>query len=173
MLTAATDDATVVALTGLINDVYAASEEGLWADGAARTTKEEVTALVRAGRFAAAHLDGRLVGCVRTGRFDATTSDFGLLAAAPGHQGAGVGRGLVQYAERRAVEAGSVAMRLELLVPREGSHPFKAFLSAWYGRLGYRAAGTRTVEEAHPDLAPLLAVPCELSVYEKDLRVRP
>jgi GNAT superfamily N-acetyltransferase len=173
MLTAATDDETVAAITGLINDVYASAEEGLWADGAARTTKEEVAALVREGRLAAACLDGHLVGCVRTGRLDDRTSDFGLLAADPRHRGAGVGRDLVRYAERRGLDAGSTTMRLELLVPREWSHPFKEFLAGWYGRLGYRRIGTGTVEAAHPGLAPLLATPCDLAVYEKDLRLRP
>jgi len=172
-LTAATDDETVVALTGLINDVYAGAEEGLWADGTARTTTEEVTTLVRAGQLAAARLDGHLVGCVRIGRRDDRTSEFGMLAADPRHRGTGVGRDLVRYAERRGRDAGSATMRLELLVPREWSHPFKEFLAGWYGRLGYRRTGTGTVEESHPGLAALLATPCDLAVYEKDLRTQP
>jgi GNAT superfamily N-acetyltransferase len=173
MLTAATDEKTVVALTGLINDVYAATEEGLWADGTPRTTREEVTTLVRTGQLAEARLDGHLVGCVRIRRLDERTSEFGMLATDPRHQGAGVGGGLIRYAERRGGDMGSTTMRLELLVPREWSHPFKEFLAGWYGRLGYRRTGTSTVEESHPSLAPLLATPCDVAIYEKDLRVRP
>jgi ribosomal protein S18 acetylase RimI-like enzyme/NTP pyrophosphatase (non-canonical NTP hydrolase) len=165
MLTAAGDD-TVATLTGLVNDVYAAAEEGLWTGGA-RTTPEEVAALVRAGQIAVARLDGRLVGCVRIRRLDDTTGEFGMLAADPHHRGVGVGRELVRYAERHLESA---FMRLELLTPREWSHPSKEFLAGWYGRLGYRKVRTGTVEETYPDLAPLLATPCDFVTYEKDLR---
>ena len=61
------------------------------------------------------------------------------------------------------------AIELELLVPRTWSHPDKEFLKAWYGRGGYRLIGSRGVDEAHPHLAPLLATPCEVTVYEKPL----
>ena len=162
-----------MAIVGLINDVYAVSEEGLWADDTARTTKEEITAFVRAGQFAAAHLEGHLVGCVRIERLDDRTSRFGMLAADPRHQGTGVGRDLIRYAERRGRDAGSTTMRLELLVPREWSHPFKEFLAGWYARQGYRKTGTSTVEEFHPGVAAHLATPCDVAVYEKDLRAQP
>jgi len=46
----------------------------------------------------------------------------------------------------------------------------KEFLKAWYGHCGYRHARTATVEDAHPYLAPLLATPCVIEVYEKPLR---
>jgi hypothetical protein len=61
-------------------------------------------------------------------------------------------------------------VRLELLLPRDCRHPSKERLKAWYGRRGYRVVGTSSVEAAHPHLAPLLATPCELAVYEKPLR---
>ncbi len=60
-------------------------------------------------------------------------------------------------------------MQLELLVPREWRHPSKQFLKESYGRLGYRLLHTRGIDDAHPQLAPLLATPCELEVYEKPL----
>jgi hypothetical protein len=61
-------------------------------------------------------------------------------------------------------------MRLELLAPREWSHPSKEFLAAWYARLGYAVAGKGAMEDSHPHLAPLLATPCDVMIYEKDLR---
>lgn len=163
------DDATVTALTELINEVYASSEKGLWIEGMARTTPEEIGALVRDGQIAVARLDARLAGCVRVHRVDASTSEFGMLAASPAYQGTGVGRALVRYAERHGRDQGSRLMRLELLVPREWSHPSKEFLAGWYGRIGYRPVRTGTIEDAHPHLAAWLATPCDVVVYEKPL----
>jgi GNAT superfamily N-acetyltransferase len=163
------DDAFVSALTELINGVYAAAEKGLWADGTPRTTVAEIAGLVRDGQLAVARLDGRLAGCVRMRRLDDETSEFGMLAADARHRGAGVGRELVRFAERRSRDEGRGTMRLELLVPREGSHPDKEFLAAWYGRMGYRVIRAGTAEESHPELAPSLATPCDFLIYEKDL----
>ena len=61
-------------------------------------------------------------------------------------------------------------MQLELLVPRGWRHPSKEFLEAWYGRRGYRLIRTGSIDDAYPELAPLLATPCDLAVYEKPLR---
>ena len=61
------------------------------------------------------------------------------------------------------------AMQLELLVPREWSHPNKEFLAGWYGRRGYELIARRAMDEAYPHLAPLLATPCDLQVREKRL----
>jgi len=60
-------------------------------------------------------------------------------------------------------------MQLEVLVPRQWSHPSKEFLKAWYTRLGYRPVRTGQVEESYPELAPLLATPCDFVIYHKSL----
>ena len=61
-------------------------------------------------------------------------------------------------------------MQLELLVPRDWRHPSKEFLKAWYGRRGYRLSRSGRLGDAYPHLAPLLATPCDLTVYEKALQ---
>ena len=114
-------------------------------------------------------VDGRIVGCVRVQRLDAGTGEFGMLTADPAHRGIGIGGELIEFAERACRDAGLATMQLELLVPREWSHPTKVFLAAWYERLGYRVARTGTIDEAYPDLAPLLATPCDFVIYRKDL----
>lgn len=116
-----------------------------------------------------ARVAGRIVGCVRVRRYGADTGEFGLLASDPAYRGVGVGRELVRFAERTCRADGLRVMRLDVLVPRHRPDPGKQSLFAWYGRMGYRLARTRTLEEAYPDLVPLLAVPAELVSYRKDL----
>jgi GNAT superfamily N-acetyltransferase len=167
---AASDDATLMQrITDLTNEVYAVAEEGLWTDGATRTTVAEVAELIRSGQIAVARLRGRIVGCVRVQRLDEGTGEFGMLAADPDHRGIGVGRELVRFAERKCRADGLGTMQLELLVPRDWAHPAKEFLAAWYSRLGYRVARTGTIDEAYPALVPLLATPCDFVIYHKDL----
>jgi GNAT superfamily N-acetyltransferase len=167
---AASDDATVMGrITDLTNEVYAVAEDGLWAEGANRTTVGEVAELTRAGQIAVARLRSRIVGSVRVQRLDDDTGEFGMLVADPDHRGLGIGRELVRFAERKCGTAGLLTMQLELLVPRDWSHPVKEFLAAWYTRIGYRVARTGTIDEAYPALAPLLATPCDFVIYRKDL----
>jgi GNAT superfamily N-acetyltransferase len=168
------DDAELMArITELTNQVYAVAEEGLWTGGATRTTLGEVVAMTRAGQIAVARVSGRVVGCVRIQRLDEGTGEFGMLAADPAHRGLGVGREMVRFAERKSSAEGVRSMQLELLVPRGWTHPTKAFLDAWYTRLGYRVARTGAIDEAYPALAPLLATPCDFVIYHKRLELRP
>jgi GNAT superfamily N-acetyltransferase len=166
----ASDDAILMErITDLINEVYAVAEDGLWTEGATRTTVDEVAELTRAGQIAMARLRGRVVGCVRVQRLDEDTGEFGMLVADPAHRAAGVGRELVRFAERKCRAEGLRTVQLELLVPRAWTHPTKEFLDAWYTRIGYRVVRTGTIDEAYPALAPLLATPCDFVIYRKDL----
>jgi GNAT superfamily N-acetyltransferase len=168
------DDARVVdRLTGLVNDVYATAESGLWHDGATRTTATELAQLIRAREIVVATRQGRIVGSVRLHDVAADVSEFGLLVAAPDQRHTGVGRALLDFAERHSRERGLRAIRLDLLVPRDRAHPSKEFLKAWYGRRGYRLVRTGTIDGAYPHLAPLLVTPCDLEIHEKPLRRRP
>jgi len=168
--TAADDVDLVSALADLINLVYTASEEGLWNDGAARTTPSEVAGLIRLGHIIGAYTNGKLVGSVRVQQLDAATGEFGMLVADPGARGIGVGRELVRFAEHWAQLQGMSVMQLEVLVPRDWTHPSKDFLQKWYTRLGYIHTRTGYLEEAYPHLAPRLATPSDFVIYHKDLR---
>jgi GNAT superfamily N-acetyltransferase len=167
------DAALMERITDLINEVYVVAEEGLWIDGATRTTVDGVAELTRAGEIAVARLRGRIVGSVRVQRLDEDRGEFGMLVADPADRGLGVGRELVRFAERTCRADGVGTMQLELLVPRGWTHPTKEFLAAWYTRLGYRVARTGTIDEAYPALAPLLATPCDFVIYEKELAADP
>lgn len=158
------------ALTGLINEVYAVAEGGLWTEGSTRTTAEEVADLTRAGEIAVAVLGEQVVGCIRIRRLDDDVSEFGMLAAAPGHRRIGVGRELVRFAEQSSRDKGHGTMQLELLVPREWKHPSKEFLARWYGHIGYKVVRVGSTDEFYPNLSPLLATPCDFVIYRKDIQ---
>jgi len=166
---AADDSSMVSALTRLINDVYKVAEDGLWATGAARTTVAEVAALIRGGQVATGEVDGRLAGCVRIQVLGDGVGEFGMLAVAPGDRGTGLGRELVRFAELACRERQCDIMQLELLVPRNWTHPSKQFLADWYTRIGYGPIRIDRTEESYPDLDPLLATACDFVIYRKSL----
>jgi ribosomal protein S18 acetylase RimI-like enzyme len=158
------DPALAGPLRDIVNAAYEAGEAGLWLPGHERVSAAAVAGCIARGELAAACEDGRVVGCVR-----ALFGELGLLAVAPGATGGGVGRALVGFAEEASRARGAGVMRLELLVPREGTHPAKVRLEAWYTRLGYRVVGRSAFAAAYPEMAPRLAVACDLVVYEKPL----
>ncbi|WP_069160279.1 GNAT family N-acetyltransferase [Nocardia altamirensis] len=163
----AADFDLVCAVVALINEVYEVAEEGLWANGHTRTTTDDIAALIRADEITVAHLDNELVGVVRIRRIDQEVSEFGMLAAAPKRRGLGIGRELVRFAEQRGRDSGASSMQLELLVPREWTHPSKEFLTQWYTRLGYTAVHTGQLADSYPELTPRLTTPCHLITYRK------
>src|SRR5262245_60266775 len=121
---AASDDAELVdQLTDLINRVYGVAESGLWRAGATRTTAAEVAELIRGQEIAVAQRDGKIVGCMRLHDVAGDTSEFGILVADPRERATGIGRALLDFAERRSRERGLRAIQLELLVPRAWTHP--------------------------------------------------
>ena len=158
---AASRDAGFVAqLTDLINEVYAKAERGLWCDGFRRTSTGEIAELIAARQVAVArNQDGRVVGSVHVHQTSEQASELGMLVAAPDQRGSGIGRTLVEFAERHSREQGLRVIQLELLVPQTWRHPSKEFLSSWYSRIGYRVIRIGTMDDAYPHLAPLLATP--------------
>jgi GNAT superfamily N-acetyltransferase len=166
---AAADAGLLAALREIVNDAYARGEVGLWREGTRRIADADLRALAAAGQLAAAREDGRVVGCVRVTSLDPRTAELGLLAAAGESVGSGVGRALMAFAHDLARERGHTAVRLTLLVPREGSHPFKVRLEDWYRRQGYRVLGRADFAATHPEPAALLAVACDLVTFERAL----
>jgi GNAT superfamily N-acetyltransferase len=156
----ADDPALARDLAALVNRVYTLSEGDLWNADKRRTDEAELRERIAGGEIAVAY-GSRPLGCVRVRQVEPGVAELGLLAVDPDHQGAGVGRALVDFAERHARQLGATAMRLELLVPRDGAHPHKDRLDSWYSRRGYRPIGRRAVETS--------AVPCEFVVYERPL----
>ena len=167
---AAADDMRLTsAVAGLINDVYAVAEKGLWADGTSRTTAEEIALLTRARQVAVARVGGRIVGCIRVQQLGNGIGEFGMLAVDPSFRDMGVGREMVRFAEEIARKECCDIMQLEVLVPRDRSCFSTEFLTGWYARLGYKPVRTAAIEECYPDLSPFLIIPCHFVIHHKDL----
>ncbi len=167
---AASARAVVSAVAVLVNDVYAVAEEGLWEPDTSRTTAAEVETLIRAGEIAVAVDGERIVGCVRLQLLGDGVGEFGMLAVDPSRRGKGLGGALVRFAEQWCCDNGRESMQLELLVPRRWTHPMKAFLVGWYGRIGYEVVRVGKIEESYPELADRLATPCDFLICHKDLQ---
>ncbi|TCK26994.1 GNAT family N-acetyltransferase [Pseudonocardia endophytica] len=166
---AARDGAAMASLAEMVNAVYTVADTGLWTEPFHRTNPDELVRHTRDGELAVARVDSRVVGCVRVRMVDDATAEFGLLAADSSQRGTGIGRELVRFAEQTARATGRTVMELELMAPRDGPHPAKDFLAAWYGRLGYRFVGQNDLATVHPGLGPRLARPCDFRRYRKDL----
>jgi GNAT superfamily N-acetyltransferase len=161
--------ALVARLAELVNRVYETAERGLWREGATRTTQSELAALIRAREIAVARREGCVAGSVWIREGAHRIGEFGMLVAAPDQRGLGIGRALLDFAERSAGERGLRAIELELLLPRGCSHPTKEFLASWYRRRGYRLARTGRLDDSYPHLALQLATPCDLEIHRKPL----
>ncbi len=156
-------------LTDLINDVYDDAESGMWKRKGTRTHPAEVDRLLRARALILAELDGVVVGSVNVNLMSGGVGEFGMLVADPDHRGKGIGSALVERAENWAREMACHTMRLELLTPRNWSHPSKEFLKMWYSRIGYKPQATEPFEILHPELVRELATECDFTTWHKSL----
>ena len=123
-----------------------------------RTTPDGVTAMMRDGLFLALALDhgGELVGSVFV-RPSRPQGYFGMLAIDPQRQGQGLGRRLIDAAERHLAHAGCTHAEIHVVNLREELPPY-------YARLGYVTVGE--VPFPKPDE---LSQPCHLIVMRKPL----
>ena len=161
------------ALSDLINAVYAVAEEGMWKDvdgrPAARTSPQEVQALLDADRLLLAKREGEIIGSVCVQLLSPTVAEFGMLVGHPDCRGLGLGKALVQAAEDYGRFHNATTMQLELLTPKTWNHPVKEFLHAWYRRIGYQVIQEEPFEERFATLASLLSTDCTFTVYHKRL----
>jgi GNAT superfamily N-acetyltransferase len=156
-------------LSDLINEVYDDAESGMWKRPGTRTNPAEVERLLRARALILAVIDGVLVGSVNVNLMSNGVGELGMLVADPQHRGTGIGSALVNHAEIWARDMACHTMRLELLTPRNWTHPSKEFLKTWYSRIGYKPQTTEPFERRHPELAPGLATECDFTVWHKAL----
>ena len=98
-----------------------------------RTTADGVMAMMREGLFLAIEDNNQLVGSVFV-RPMRPQGYFGMLAIAPERQGHGLGRTLIDAAERHLAHAGCTHAEIHVVNLREELPPY-------YARLGYVTVG--------------------------------
>lgn len=168
---ASTDAELMRQITDLVNRVYATAEAGLWQPGATRTTAEEVTRLTAAGEIVVARDGSGVVGSIRVQHLSAELAETGMLVVDPDRRNEGIGRALRGFVIDMLQQQGIPALQIELLAPRNWAQPSKRFMAEWNERAGYQVVRKGAFEDQYPDLAPLLATPCDFVIYQMDLRV--
>ncbi|KAI0866611.1 hypothetical protein F4860DRAFT_509006 [Xylaria cubensis] len=107
----------------------------------------------------------KLAGCIRIKKFSATTGGFRTLIVDPAYRKTGLGRRLIRFAEKRCRDdLGLTAMRQEFLNPKYCTEPPK-YLST----LGYVMKEVCNIEDAYPEMRPLLPGTTKYYVMEKQL----
>ena len=101
-----------------------------------RTDESEIAGLIARddSLVLVAEMDHQLVGCCHLERRTGGLAYFGLFAVQPARQGSGIGRAVVDEAER--IAAGWGCTELQMTVIRQRND-----LIAWYRRLGYAPTG--------------------------------
>jgi GNAT superfamily N-acetyltransferase len=122
-----------------------------------RTNAEEIRGMMRGGEFLLLEdPPGALAGCVYV-QLNGDRGYFGMLSIDPARQGGGLGRRLVEEAERRCRDAGCRHMDIHIVNLREELPPF-------YRRLGYKDHGTLPFPDADQT-----TLPCHFIVMTKAL----
>ncbi|MFH0935052.1 MAG: GNAT family N-acetyltransferase [Pseudomonadota bacterium] len=166
------DTADADAIVALVNSAYRGdSSRAGWtteADllGGQRTDAQEIAQLIArdCSTLLLCLCAGELVGSVHVERVDDATAYLGMLVIRPVLQGAGLGRVLMDEAERFArVEWGAARVQMQVITLRQE-------LIAWYERRGYRRSGEH---RPFPADDPRFGLPrvegLEFEVLEKDL----
>jgi ribosomal protein S18 acetylase RimI-like enzyme len=125
-----------------------------------RTSAAGVAAMMRDGYFLVAGRQTELAGAIFV-RPTQPHGYFGMLSVAPAMQGRGLGRRLVDAAERDLALAGCTHAEIHVVNLREELPPF-------YRRLGYDVVG----ERPFPDPAEATQ-PCHMIVMRKRLSQAP
>ncbi|MEU8652200.1 GNAT family N-acetyltransferase [Streptomyces sp. NPDC048737] len=138
-------DADVDALVALVESAYRGdSSRAGWTTEAdilqgQRTEPEGVREIIKSpdARLLTVERDGRIIACCQL-EHRGEYAYFGMFAVSPTVQGGGLGRTVLEEAERRArAEWGVTEMHMTVISVRDE-------LIAWYERRGYRRTGRMT-----------------------------
>lgn len=164
--------ADAAAIAALVNSAYRGdSSRAGWtteADllGGQRTDAEEIARLIaHEGSVILLCLRGsEIIGTVHVERVDAATAYLGMLVIKPVLQGEGLGRRLMEAAERFVrLEWAAARMQMQVITLRHE-------LLAWYQRRGYRRSGEiRPFPAAEPRFGLPKVAGLEFEVLEKVL----
>jgi GNAT superfamily N-acetyltransferase len=146
--------ADVEALARLINAAFRVEQPFIEGD---RINPDGVRAYMGKGKFLLAEDAAGLAGCVYV-ELRGDRGYLGLLGVEPRRQGAGLGRKLMDAAEKFFCVAGCVVVDLRIVSARTP-------LPAFYGHLGYLETGTAPFASDVP-----AKVPCHYILMSKTIR---
>lgn len=151
-----------------INEVYQRAEGDLFCGGLVRTSRQELLQLVEHSNLLLFFGDetkseDSIQGCMYLKKTDSLTASFGMLAIFS-RRSQGLGRQLLDFAERWAANQGCTAIQLSLLSPLDRQHAHKQFLESWYCRRGYEP-----VKELEFNWPSGLTCPCDFRLFSKPL----
>jgi len=145
-------EADAEAVARIVNQAYEVERFFVLGD---RTSSQDVLAHVRRGILLVATEGEATVGCVYA-EIHGDRGSFGMLAVAPGRQGAGLGRQLIDAAERHIRDAGGRSIDIRVVNLRHDLLPR-------YRRLGYVDVGTE------PYVHRPTIQPCHFVLMRKEL----
>jgi GNAT superfamily N-acetyltransferase len=156
-------------IADMVNQVFTMEDRGLWRPGHTRTDVDQIVQMARSGELVVAELDGSQVGVIRVQQIDDRTAYSSMLVTHPGHRGQGIARQLRQYVFDYLRSLGITKLRIDNIAPRNIERQATAFMTDWNERAGYVVVGRVPFEEVHPEIEPMLLVPCDFIQYEKVL----
>lgn len=158
-------------ISNIVNLAYKRGENGMWKIYG-RTNPDEIKNFCNNNNIIVIKENDTIVGSIYvTNSFNNNSNlgELGMLAVNEDYLGQGVGSLLIKCAEEYCKKSNCKQIRLELLAPKDYVHPFKNRLDQWYTKLKYVKGKTEDFMTAFPQIAPNLAVPCNFTVYIKDL----
>eukprot|EP00943_MAST-04B_sp_MAST-4B-sp1_P009522 g9522.t1 len=158
-------------ISSIVNLAYERGEKGMWKIKG-RTNPDEIKNFCNNNNIIVIKENDTIVGSIYvTSSFNSNSNlgELGMLAVHEDYLGQGVGSLLIKCAEEFCKKSNCKQIRLELLAPKDYVHPFKHRLDQWYTKLKYVKGKTEDFMAAFPQIAPNLAVPCNFTVYIKDL----
>ena len=143
------------ALVCLINAAFAVEKPIIDGD---RIDLERLSDLYHSGKFLLLEENGQLVSCVYVEIKESGRGYIGLLGVEPGRQRSGLGRRMIEAAEKYLKSAGCELADLRVVNVRAELQPI-------YEKLGYAVTGIAPI----PDTIPL-KIPSYFTVMSKVLR---
>eukprot|EP00045_Choanoeca_perplexa_P020565 m.4658 g.4658 ORF g.4658 m.4658 type:complete len:187 (-) comp7098_c0_seq1:51-611(-) len=165
----------VKVIIGMVNAAYDYGEKGMWNEGFTRTTKEGVIELLDARKLLVAKQKDAIIGCIKldpsykTQRHNGTPAhmaEIGMLAVSSDLRRHGLGKKLMTAAIVAAQAAKCNGIELQLVQPKDWTHPVKAFLAQWYASLGFELVGEQDDVAEFFRIAQYLATEVKVAVYE-------
>ncbi|MBK7129282.1 MAG: GNAT family N-acetyltransferase [Crocinitomicaceae bacterium] len=156
-------------LYSILIKAYAETEDLMWGADYIRISRDDFEKFIQHDQFMVATYNGHTAGGLRVYRIDKDIFSFGTFGVRFDLSGHGIGRVLIAEAERKAIQAGALSMKIEILRPASFEIPIKTKLHHWYTSLGYKITHTIGFEKLYPDKAARLLTPCLFDFYVKNL----